>query len=249
MPATLVAMEEERPILLERGHGRKKSFETVFIPVDTILAAAATELRRASDGVKGTYGQYGRECVGVYRPPRSYKTTEVDVFTGEKGETHDHPVAEDCWFYHFDGVRLTSVAVASFDTDPPAIRLLRTLATEVQRDLFAEPGASPRKEGARRDLVLTSYERDPLLRAACISHHGARCAACGIAFGATYGSIAEGFIHVHHRQPLAEVGEEHAIDPITDLVPLCPNCHAVAHLREPPLTPEEIADMLGENGT
>lgn len=247
MTATLVGMAEERPILIERGQGRKKRYETVYIPVDSVLVAAATELRCASDGVRGTYGQYG-ECVGVYRPPRGYRTTELDVFTGQRGDTRDHPVAEDCWFYHFGGERLTSVAVACYDTDPPSIRLLRKLATEVQADLFAEPAASPRNEGARRNLDLTSYERDPLLRAACIRHHGAQCAACGTDFGATYGPIAEGFIHVHHRDPLAAVGEEHAVDPVTDLVPLCPNCHAVAHMRDPPLTPEEIAAMRGDRG-
>ena len=33
-------------------------------------------------------------------------------------------------------------------------------------------------------------------------------------------------------------------DPLKDLVPVCPNCHAVIHLRTPPYTPKETRRML-----
>jgi predicted HNH restriction endonuclease len=45
-------------------------------------------------------------------------------------------------------------------------------------------------------------------------------------------------------KPLASVGEEYVIDPIKDLRPLCPNCHAVIHLRQPPYSIEEVKTML-----
>ncbi|MBX3387158.1 MAG: hypothetical protein KF768_11355 [Phycisphaeraceae bacterium] len=240
-------MAERRAILIERGQGRKTRSETLFVPHDSVLVDAAIELRAASDGVKGTYGQYEQQCVGVYRPPRSYSTQTVDPFTREVlSPTTTHPIREDCEFYHWDGTRLTSFATAFFETDPPTIVLHPKLATAIQGDLFATPIERSRMEGAPCTLEVSSYERDPMLRAACIRHHGSDCAACGMSFGAVYGAIAEGFIHVHHRQPLGAIGAEHAVDPVTDLVPLCPNCHAVAHMQDPPLTPEEIKTMRGE---
>ena len=38
-----------------------------------------------------------------------------------------------------------------------------------------------------------------------------------------------GFIHVHHLRPLSEIRGEYMVDPVADLCPVCPNCHAVIH--------------------
>ena len=45
----------------------------------------------------------------------------------------------------------------------------------------------------------------------------------------------EGFIHVHHLKPLAQIGEQYELDPINDLRPVCPNCHAMLHRASPAL--------------
>jgi 5-methylcytosine-specific restriction enzyme A len=100
-------------------------------------------------------------------------------------------------------------------------------------------------EGAVRRVSVNAYERNPLARQACIEHWGARCAVCGFDFQATYGDVAEGYIHVHHLKPLADLGEGYEVDPVADLRPLCPNCHAVAHLKDPPFTPDELVAMIG----
>jgi predicted HNH restriction endonuclease len=52
--------------------------------------------------------------------------------------------------------------------------------------------------------------------------------ACRFNFEAEYGQHGKGFIHVHHIKPLNETGET-LVDPKTDLIPLCPNCHAMVH--------------------
>jgi 5-methylcytosine-specific restriction enzyme A len=67
---------------------------------------------------------------------------------------------------------------------------------------------------------------------------------CDFDFGAVYGEAAAGFIHVHHTKPLAMIGEQYEVDPIEDLRPVCPNCHAVIHLVNPPRSIEEVIDML-----
>jgi len=85
-------------------------------------------------------------------------------------------------------------------------------------------------EGTERRVIATIYERNPAARKRCIDYHGAVCCVCDFDFAAVYGEIAEGFIHVHHVKPMSEIGENYSVDPIKDLVPVCPNCHAVIHL-------------------
>jgi len=84
-------------------------------------------------------------------------------------------------------------------------------------------------EGAVLQVTINRYERDQKARKACIQHHGTTCFACDIDFGKEYGAFAEGLIHVHHLKPLSEIGHGYQVDPIKDLRPVCPNCHAVIH--------------------
>jgi hypothetical protein len=53
---------------------------------------------------------------------------------------------------------------------------------------------------------------------------------------------------VQHVIPIAQVGAEYHLHPIRDLRPVCPNCHAVIHRREPPFSIEEIKQMLRSDG-
>jgi hypothetical protein len=91
------------------------------------------------------------------------------------------------------------------------------------------PADSPLIEGVARSVLVNAYERNPEARRRCVAHYGANCSVCGFNFGAIYGPIAEGCIHVHHLRPLSEVGGEYVVDPVEDLRPVCPNCHAVIH--------------------
>lgn len=86
-------------------------------------------------------------------------------------------------------------------------------------------------EGEKKSKFVTYYERDPKLRRQAIAIHGSSCAACGFNFGKFYGEYAEGFIHVHHIKPVAELGGSTVVDPETDLIPLCANCHSVVHRK------------------
>ena len=75
------------------------------------------------------------------------------------------------------------------------------------------------------------------------AHWGCACAVCGFDFGTQFGSLGEGFIHVHHLLPLAEIRQEYAVDPIEHLRPVCPNCHAMLHKRQPVMSIEELKDL------
>lgn len=125
-------------------------------------------------------------------------------------------------------------------TDPP----LAVLAAEPFALPDEQPPDAPLVEGATRQVTVNAYERDPRARLKCIEAHGTSCAVCGFNFGATYGLPAEGYIHVHHLRPLSEVGAAHVVDPVADLRPVCPNCHAVLHRRVPAYSIEDVQAML-----
>lgn len=101
-------------------------------------------------------------------------------------------------------------------------------------------------EGATIKISVNRYERDPKARKACLNRYGYKCSVCSSALSDIYGKVAARIIHVHHLKPLADVGEEYRIDPVTDLRPVCPNCHAVIHSRKPPFGIDEVKAMLKE---
>jgi 5-methylcytosine-specific restriction enzyme A len=99
-------------------------------------------------------------------------------------------------------------------------------------------------EGRTYAVLVNLYERSSSARDACIQHHGTNCKVCDLDFSSVYGDSMEGFIHVHHLKPLSEIGEKYKVNPIEDLIPVCPNCHAVIHSRRPAYSPDEVRSML-----
>lgn len=99
-------------------------------------------------------------------------------------------------------------------------------------------------EGAKRVVVVNAYERNRIARQKCVEHWGTVCYCCGLDMGERYGEIAEGYIHVHHLRSIASIGENYTVDPIADLRPVCPNCHAVIHLADPPMPVDELRQRL-----
>jgi predicted HNH restriction endonuclease len=95
-----------------------------------------------------------------------------------------------------------------------------------------------------QQILVNRYERDPHAREACIARYGTVCYVCGFDFSSRYGEVMAGFIHVHHLLPLASVGVGYQVDPERDLRPVCPNCHAVIHRREPPYSIEEVQQFI-----
>jgi 5-methylcytosine-specific restriction enzyme A len=103
-------------------------------------------------------------------------------------------------------------------------------------------------EGTPRRMSSTSYERNRKAREICIKFHGYKCQVCNFDFLDFYGEVGEGYIHVHHIKSLSEVGQVHKIDPIQDLIPVCPNCHAMIHKRRPPYSLSELKAFIRKGG-
>ena len=101
-------------------------------------------------------------------------------------------------------------------------------------------------EGAKRRVTVNSYERDASARRTCIKKWGLNCAACDFNFTDMYGELGDGFIHVHHLMPLHSIKQEYALAPEQDLRPVCPNCHAMLHRREPPLSIDELRSIINK---
>lgn len=89
-------------------------------------------------------------------------------------------------------------------------------------------------EGALKKVYVDRYERDYNARNKCLEIHGCKCVVCGMTFESIYGEVGRGFIHVHHTIPISTIGQTYQIDPEKDLVPICPNCHAMLHRKDPP---------------
>lgn len=161
-------------------------------------------------------------------------------------ETLDREVRGGPWLKGFrqNGTRLA----------PDVSRRLLEFWFERWSPVSEEPGPGElapgeRREGAVRTIWVNRYERDPVARAQALEHHGRRCAVCALDPVDVYGpEIGERLLHVHHIVPLSTIGKEYQVDPVTDLVPLCPNCHNAVHKRDPVLTPAELTALLTSSG-
>ena len=99
-------------------------------------------------------------------------------------------------------------------------------------------------EGASSEISINAYERNPKARMKCIEHFGYECQVCGFDFENNYGQLGKDYIHVHHIIPLSEIKENYEVNPITDLIPVCPNCHAIIHRTRPALSIDTLKEHL-----
>ena len=102
-------------------------------------------------------------------------------------------------------------------------------------------------EGRKYEISANRYERSPINRTLCIAEYGYVCQVCGFDFEKTYGSIGKRYIHVHHIIPVSQMGPGYMVDPVKDLIPVCPNCHAMLHRTDPPMEPKTLKDLILKN--
>jgi hypothetical protein len=131
----------------------------------------------------------------------------------------------------------TSPVELTFSFEGSASQRPEVMAEEVQ-----DPAKYP--EGATKTVTVNIYERNPQARLDCLAAHGTACCVCSFDFSANYGDIGNGYIHVHHLKPLGEIRSEYELDPINDLRPVCPNCHAMIHRRIPAYSIEEMREIV-----
>ncbi|MBO2690496.1 HNH endonuclease [Shewanella algae] len=121
------------------------------------------------------------------------------------------------------------------------------ISSPIESDVVKDSQQPVFHEGGSKTIELSVHERDPAARTACIHHYGAACQVCGFDFEKTYGPMGQGFIHVHHRVDLALVSNRREVNPIEDLIPVCPNCHAMLHSEMPAMAVNKLKTLLKQN--
>lgn len=99
-------------------------------------------------------------------------------------------------------------------------------------------------EGALKKVLVNKYERNIKARKKCIEHYLCKCIVCEFDFIEKYGEIGKDFIHVHHLIEISSIRKQYILDPIKDLRPVCPNCHAMLHKKKPAYTIPELKNII-----
>jgi len=100
-------------------------------------------------------------------------------------------------------------------------------------------------EGGRKLLVASRVERSRFNRNLAIRIHGNNCMVCGFNFGNFYGKVGDGFIEIHHLEKIS-TGGRRRINPQTDLLPVCSNCHSMLHRKDPPILPDYLSTLISK---
>jgi len=155
-----------------------------------------------------------------------------------------HP--EERWTPQSSGISISKVAAE--DLEQKWFEFLQENAL-TERRIASAVGESDGffTEGTEKQVLQTRYERNPHARRKCIEVHGFCCSVCDFNFQRTFGELGRDFIHVHHLQMIANSNGEYAIDPVNDLRPVCPNCHAMIHRKNPPYSIEEMKAIIQQN--
>ena len=102
-------------------------------------------------------------------------------------------------------------------------------------------------EGAKSRVEVNRYERDRNARQKCLDHFDYTCQVCDLRFEDRYGEFAREYMQVHHKVLLSQIAdhENYKVNPLTDLVAVCPNCHAMLHHHpDKPCTVEKLKQEM-----
>ena len=99
-------------------------------------------------------------------------------------------------------------------------------------------------EGGSKKRLVSYYERKQNLRAKAILIHGTTCKVCQFNFKDNYGEHGEDYIEVHHLVPIHTLDKLTKVNPETDMVVLCANCHRMIHRKKySPLSIEDLFEL------
>ena len=105
---------------------------------------------------------------------------------------------------------------------------------------WTEADETGKVEGLESLELVRKYERSRYNRALCLKYYGFLCRGCGDKLEEKYGPVGANVIHVHHIVPVSLMSGSYQLNPIKDLIPLCPNCHNIVHRSNPPMPIEEL---------
>lgn len=164
-------------------------------------------------------------------------------------EDKTNKIGHSFWNFFFDGWEEKPYFI--WRLRPELAEALTQLPALPDRESFISPEEMSSAEtegypeGAKKRITVNAYERNRKARDQCLAHYGYDCAVCGMNFEKVYGRIGKKFIHVHHLKPVSANKKSYKVDPIRDLRPVCPNCHAMLHTRQSkPYSIEELKAIM-----
>ncbi len=210
---------------------------------DTYSLPFVSSMGKASEEDKLIFTSYGR----LFEERRTKVNFQINHIPAS---LTDYSTWPDSWTHI--ALRLSKSPVSAGDIEHetviidwgiPMMGMILSIANVVplEPEVVLE---SPQTEGSVRKTLTTKYERSPINRALCLAAKGYSCSVCGMNFQRTYGELGREFIHVHHTVPVSKMGENYTVDPLKELFPVCPNCHAMLHRTDPPMPIEELRSLL-----
>lgn len=125
-------------------------------------------------------------------------------------------------FFHF---------IVAVDTGEQAFADFQTLAEQDDRNFENQinaPAFSVIED--KRAYQSEQRARSQKLRQMCLDKYKCYCHVCEFVFSDMYGEIGNGFIEVHHLNPLAQK-KPNAPTTVDELRPVCANCHRMLHRK------------------
>jgi predicted HNH restriction endonuclease len=113
--------------------------------------------------------------------------------------------------------------------------LLMNRASSVKNDI--ESNQHLYDEGFKREIIHEVSTRDRKLVKLAKETYGTICCVCNFDFGKVYGSLGEGFIEVHHLNPISKGKRKSSLN---DVVVVCSNCHRMLHKGEEMVSVEKL---------
>lgn len=254
MPGMLVC-----PFVIGESYSRKLIYELLDVPEGKQRGNWETGYNRWKDDLF-IFATVGSPATGGYDYQNRWDG-DVFVWYAKEGTTLEQPLI--MWMlnppgrvyiftrpavrhdFKFEGI---GTPLSHEDVSPVMIRwkIDQPSVTESAPVVLPteEPSAKEHFEGTTCRVTVNAYERSESARQACLDHYGYLCRVCEFDFVATYGELGREFIHVHHLMELSSIGHEYKIDPVKDLLPVCPNCHSMLHQQKPALKIEELRAIV-----
>lgn len=185
------------------------------------------------------------ECVvdyNLYKKDKINNLLSLDICIGVEDLTQTLKSIFECELVYFEKELLTwkdnnSHPINSLDLEYEKLWTINELPEEFL------------VEGNVVEVYSNKYERNIEARKQCLAYYGFSCQICGFDFGKVYGQEFKYQIHVHHIVPISEIKEEYVVDPIKDLIPVCPNCHMALHSKQNGVyTPTELKNKINKKG-
>lgn len=195
----------------------------------------------AKRAAKPTIGYIDVELTALLNPDQETILSRDNLARGVLARMH--------WDSQTSGVTIPPDVAVQLEAD--WARLLASKGTIQEHLLHSRPYLPEELEqgkqyfeGSVKRIMVNAYERNDDARKRCLDYYGSNCCVWGFNFRHRYGETAQYIIHVHHLLPLSNIKGNYELDPIADLRPVCPNCHAVIHSRQPIYTIDEVKDMI-----